>query len=340
MASSRASTPAGRRRASKQSAHRKRAASSHSAGGQSQGARKASATRAKPTSQKSKPKAAKPKAAKHKAAKPRAAKPKAKKAGAAGLARASPRAQKAPATTSRPRGLRIAAAAAVVALGLGAAYLFWFRDSTFVVVERVTVEGIQGPEAEAVTAALSQRGQEMTTLNLDEEQLASAVSRFPTVVAIDAKPDFPHALTIQVTDRPPVLTATDGGTPVPVAGDGTLLRGVDTEDVALPSLQVDSLPVKGRLTGEPLALAQVAGAAPEPLRPLIEDLTVVAGDGIEVTLKGGIPVRFGDADAPEDKWAAVSAILADPQVKTLTHLDVRVPERPSIGGAAPPSRGG
>ena len=99
------------------------------------------------------------------------------------------------------------------------------------------------------------------------------------------------------------------------------------------------MPLKGKLEGEPLALAQVAGAAPVPLRPLIDGLVVNEGDGIQVTLEGGIPVNFGDSDAAEEKWAAVSAILANPQVKTLTHLDVRVPERPSIGGAAPATKG-
>ena len=68
---------------------------------------------------------------------------------------------------------------------------------------------------------------------------------------------------------------------------------------------------------------------------MIESLVIDAGEGIEVTLKGGIPVKFGDPDRLEEKWAAVAAVLANPQVKTLTHLDVRVPERPSIGGAAP-----
>ena len=35
------------------------------------------------------------------------------------------------------------------------------------------------------------------------------------------------------------------------------------------------------------------------------------------------------------KWDAAAAILADPQIDTLTYVDVRVAERPSIGGAAP-----
>ena len=83
-----------------------------------------------------------------------------------------------------------------------------------------------------------------------------------------------------------------------------------------------------------MALATVAGAAPDPMRPLIEGLSF-SEDGIEVVLEGEIPVKFGDPGNEEAKWASVAAVLANPKVKTLTHLDVRVPERPSIGGAAP-----
>ena len=226
-----------------------------------------------------------------------------------------------------------------ITLGLAAAYWFWFCDSSFVAVEKVAVDGIEGPETAAVTAALSRTAEKMTTLNVDDEELAASVSRFPTFAAIETDTDFPHGLTIHVTDRPPVLTASDGGPAVPVAADGTLLHGVNVAEAGLPAIQLESVPLKGKLKGEPLALAQVAGAAPVPLRPLIDGLVVIEGDGIQVTLEGGIPVNFGDADAAEEKWAAVSAILANPQVKTLTHLDVRVPQRPSIGGAAPATKG-
>jgi cell division septal protein FtsQ len=237
------------------------------------------------------------------------------------------------------RALTVAIVVGLVALALSAAYFFWFRDSSFVAVEKVTVEGISGPEAAQVTDALDRAGKEMTTLNVDESELAAAVSRYPTVAAVRTDSDFPHGLTVAVTGRPPVLMVSAGGTTVPVAADGTVLHGVDASAAGLPAIEVESVPVKGALAGEPLALAEVAGAAPEPLRPLIEGLAVESGDGIEVTLKGGIPVKFGDPDAAEEKWAAVSAILANPQVETLTHLDVRVPQRPSIGGAAPQPKG-
>ena len=315
MASSRASTPAGRRRTAKRSpsakAPRKRTVASH------------------------KPSAAKKPPAKKAARKPPAKKPPSKAKPRAKSASRRPKASAATPGYGASRMLTVAIVVGAIAAGLAAAYWFWFKDSSFVAVEKVTVEGIEGPEAAAVAEALTRSGKKMSTLSVDEGELAAAVSGFPTVVAIQTETDFPHGLTVEVTGRPPVLVASDGGPEIPVAADGTLLHGVDTSDAGLPAIEVESLPAPGRLEGEPLALAKVAGAAPEPLRPLIEGMIVDAGEGIEVTLKGGIPVKFGDPDASGRKWTAVSAILANPQVKTFTHLDVRVPGRPSIGGAAP-----
>ena len=314
MASSGASTPAGRKRSAKTAA-RRRSAGSHKP------AKRPATTKARSTTKpKPKPKAVKPKApARPKRAKAKTTRPKANRASSGHLA---------------SRALTIAFVVGAITLALAAAYFLWFRDSSFVAVEDVSVEGMEGPETTQVTDALTKSAQGMTTLNVDESELAAAVSRYPTVTAIQAESDFPHGLTVVVTGRPPVLNASDGGPAVPVAADGTLLRGVAASE-SLPAVQVESLPAKGRLEGEPLALASVAGAAPDELRVLIEGLTIDSGEGIEVTLKGGIPVKFGDPDALEEKWTAVAAVLANPQVKTLTHLDVRVPERPSIGGAAP-----
>jgi cell division protein FtsQ len=323
MATSRSSTPAGGKRAAKRATastpgSRKRTGGSHKQGTRTRASKPRAAAKPKSTKVRppAKPKTARPKSAKPKRARPKAAKPK----------------------SARRKAITIALVAGTITLGLAAAYWFWFRDSSFVAVEKVTVAGIEGPEAAQVTDTLTRSAQGMTTLHVVEGELAAAVSRYPTVVAIQTEADFPHGLTVEVTDRPPTLTVSDGGPAVPVAGDGTLLHGVNVSGEELPAIQVDSVPVKGQLEGEPLALAQVAGATPAPLLPLIEGLAVDAGAGIMVTLKGGIPVKFGDPDELEEKWTAVSAVLADPQVKTLTHLDVRVPQRPSIGGAAPASK--
>ena len=53
-------------------------------------------------------------------------------------------------------------------------------------------------------------------------------------------------------------------------------------------------------------------------------------------MRGGIPIRFGTSELAARKWAAAAAVLADPKTETLTYVDVRVPERPALGGAATP----
>lgn len=219
---------------------------------------------------------------------------------------------------------------------LAGAYQFWFRNSGVVAVTEVKVEGVAGPQAEQVSAALTDAAKGMTTLNADNDKLGSVGARFATVASVEAQTDFPHGITITVVERPPVLVLRSGDRAVPVAADGTILAGIELDASALPEVKVSELEASGKVTGEALELATVAGAAPEPLRPLITGLSTGGEEGLTVTLESDVPVYFGDSARAEERWAAAAAILADPKIDTLTYVDVRVPERPAIGGAAPP----
>jgi cell division protein FtsQ len=224
----------------------------------------------------------------------------------------------------------------LVVLGLlGGGYQFWFRGSSFVAVERVTVTGMSGPERSAAETALTTAAKDMTTLDVDVDALRAAVAGLSTVVGVEADADFPHGLAITVEDRPPVMIATSGGRAVPVAGDGTVLSGVEASSEQLPTVPVDDLPARGELTGAPLEIAVVMGAAPKPLLELVEAVSYGGAEGVQVTLRGDVPVYFGTGDDAADKWTAAAAVLADPSIDTLTYLDVRVAERPAVGGAAP-----
>jgi cell division septal protein FtsQ len=302
MAKSRATTPAGRRRAARRGAT--------AAGSRTRRPQAGHAPRKAP------PKRAKPKA---RGAPPKPRKPPAKR-GAGG---------------PRARAPRILVTLLIILGVLAAAYQLWFRNSSFAAVEDVTIEGVQGPEQQAVEAALSKVAGDMTTLNVDDDALEAAVGGFPTVVEVDADADFPHDLALIVKERPPVLLATAGGESLPVAGDGTVLPGVDVSDLKIPSIGVDELPAQGRLSGDALQIARVMGPAPKPLLELVEAISIGGEEGVEVTLRGDVPVWFGGSDDAAAKWDATAAILADPQIDSLTYVDVRVAERPSIGGAAP-----
>jgi cell division protein FtsQ len=229
--------------------------------------------------------------------------------------------------------------AVLLALGVGAAlvagYFFYLRDSSLVAVTKVEVEGVRSGDRERVVAALEAAGKGMTTLHVQADELEAAVAGFPTVESVRADASFPHGLRIEVNERPPALVAQAGGREVPIAADGTLLAGVSAaSELDLPVLELRELPQSGKLAGEPLEQALVAGAVPDELRPLIDDISYSKDYGVVVTMKGGIPIRFGPGARAEAKWAAAAAVLADPKLQALGYVEVRVPERPAAGAAA------
>lgn len=325
MGSSRATTPAGRRRATQRKGAARPRSSSHDATAPK--ARSGTATKSKRVSGKGRPATkGKRRAPERKpAARPKSRPPAARRAKPANRRNLLRRAVE-------PINLLTIA---VVALCLLGTYWFWFRDSSFVAVERVTVEGVSGPGSDQVTAALTEAAGSMTTLHVRSDELEAAVAGFPTVIGVEADADFPKALTVTVRDRPPAMLASEGDRELPVAGDGTVLAGLDVGDAKLPVVEVAKLPEAGALTGADLDMASVVGAAPEPLHELIEGVEISGDEGVEVTLEGDVPVYFGSAERAVEKWAAAAAILAQPKLEHLTYVDVRVPERPAVGGAAP-----
>jgi cell division protein FtsQ len=242
-----------------------------------------------------------------------------------------------PRRAARPRRvswLYHVAIVAIVGATLAAGYLFWLRDSSLVAVNDVEVVGVT-TEREQIVTELTRAAKEMTTLHVDNGRIESLARSFPTVAAVSVDANFPHGMRIELTERPPALVVRAGSEEVPAAADGTLLRGVEVgQDEGLPVLELRAIPPDG-LEGQPLDEALVLGAAPPPLRPLIEKVDDSDEYGIVATLRGGIPVRFGTSEDVAQKWAAAAAVLADPKLEGLTYVDVRVPDRGAAGGASP-----
>jgi len=135
--------------------------------------------------------------------------------------------------------------------------------------------------------------------------------------------------------RLPRATATigTGSDAIAVGPEGQLLAWLPlSEDLQLPSLPLAALPKGGRLAGPVLQQARVLGAAPATLRPYIEN-SYYGESGIDVTLRSGIELRFGDASQAATKWKAAAAVLADPSITALDYVDLHAPGRPAFGGS-------
>ena len=239
---------------------------------------------------------------------------------------------------AKPRGSfsgkqRLVVLVLVLAVGV-AGYFFWFRDSSLVAVSDVEVVGVTS-QRDPIVAEMTRVAEGMSTLNPDRGAIEQAALAFPTVKSVAIDPNFPHGLRLEFVERRPAMVLLDGDEKVSIAADGTILTGVPAPEEGVPELELEDANLGARaLDGDALDQAIAVGAAPDPLRPLIEAVELTKDYGIVLTLRGGIPVRFGDAGNAIEKWRSVAAVLADPKLEALSYIDIRVAERPAIGDNA------
>jgi len=207
----------------------------------------------------------------------------------------------------------------------------WLRDSSLVRVDDVAVRGLSGgPESAAIRGALTRAAGDMTTLHVRADRLRAAVSPYPIVKEIRTATDFPHGMTIEVVEHDAVAAVEIHGRRVPVAADGTLLRGRPAAG-QLVTLSVPAANGGGRLTSHRgRAAVAVMGAAPKDLRPFVQDVAF-GPDGLRISLRNGPLVQVGDGSRARAKWIAIARVLGDPRAAGASYLDVRVPERPVAG---------
>jgi len=124
-----------------------------------------------------------------------------------------------------------------------------------------------------------------------------------------------------------------GSDAVAVGADGQVLGWLPLpEGARLPQLPLAEPPASGQLSGPALEQARVLGAAPATLRPYVATSSY-GEDGVDVELRSGIELRFGDPSRAARKWRAAAAVLADPSVTALDYVDLHAPSRPAIGGS-------
>jgi cell division protein FtsQ len=228
----------------------------------------------------------------------------------------------------RLRPVVIGGLIAVVVL-LGGLWL-WFRDSSLVAVQRVTVAGASGPDAGKIRTALIAAARNMTTLDVSIGQLDTAIAPYPDVKKLDVSTSFPHTMRIRVIEQIPVAVVTVAGRQIEVAGDGTLLHA-DSAAGSLPTIPLAVAPGGARLTGWALGAVAVLAAAPYQLLPHISQVANQPSHGLTAQVRNGPSIYFGSASQLGPKWTAATAVLADHSSVGADYIDVSDPARPAAG---------
>lgn len=228
---------------------------------------------------------------------------------------------------------------AVLLALLGAGWL-WFRDSSLVAVEHVSVTGQTGSDSDQIRSALVAAARSMTTLDVRVSRLRTAVVPYPVVRDLKVSAQFPHGMRIEVIERSAVGAVLGGARSIAVAGDGTLMYDVPVSS----SLPVIPLPVPpgGKRVTDPRGRDEVAllAAAPQPLLAKVSQVTTDGAHGLIAQIRGGPSVYFGTASQLEAKWDSAAAVLADPGSAGAQYIDVTDPQRPAAGAATSQSPAG
>jgi cell division protein FtsQ len=223
--------------------------------------------------------------------------------------------------------LLIVVVAAIAALGW-----FWYRGSSFVKIQRVTVTGLSGPDVSQIRSALTDSALSMTTLNVSATQLEAAVQQYAAVKSLTVSTAGSHAVTIAVDEQVPVAVISDNGQSVMVDGNGQLVPSSTVPHGALPTLPLSSAPAGAYIEGAgPLAALKVLQAAPYQLLSHVESASTGAAHGVTLTLRNGPELYFGPATQLAAKWVAVAAVLESPSSAGAAYIDVSDPQRPAAG---------
>lgn len=232
-----------------------------------------------------------------------------------------------------PRRLRSLHTLALVLVAVLVGWLgwTWYRGSSFVRVQRVTVTGLSGPDVPQIRAALRSAALQMTTLDMNIGRLEAAVSRYGYVRRLTVSAQGAHGVVIHVAEQVPVAVVQLGGQDQVVDADGQLLPGA-TAHGALPVVPLASAPAGTSITapGAHAAIATLA-AAPYALLAHVQSATSSSTHGVVVQLRHGPVVYFGPATQLAPKWTAAVAVLQSQDSVGAAYIDVTDPARPAAG---------
>lgn len=208
----------------------------------------------------------------------------------------------------------------------------WYRGSSFVKVEQVTVTGLSGPDVPQIRDALTATALRMTTLNMDIRRLESSVSEYAFVQRLTVTGRGAHGVLIHVDERVPVAWIEAAGTRKLVDADGQLLPGSVTVRGPLPVVPLASAPAGSTVAGAGArAAVAVLAAAPYALLAHVASATSSAAHGVIVQLRKGPQLYFGSATQLQQKWNSAVAVLQNSNSVGAAYIDLTDPRRPAPG---------
>ena len=231
----------------------------------------------------------------------------------------------------RRRWFKVAVVVAVVLVVVGAVAAALFTPALG--VRSIDVVGLTTlTEDDVVDAAGVRLGDPM--LLVDPGGIRDRVEAIPEVASVHVVRKWPGSVLIDLREREAVaLVAVTGGDGMQrfraVDSTGYDFADVDDRPPGLPLIAIDpqGIDTAGRIR----AAVEVVLTLPEYLRAAITSVAADSPDDVRFMLANGDEIRWGSAERPEDKAAALSVLVARAAAvgEDVAVFDVRSPDVPT-----------
>ncbi|MET7741487.1 FtsQ-type POTRA domain-containing protein [Streptomyces sp. NPDC005385] len=232
----------------------------------------------------------------------------------------------------RPHRLIILILAVVLA---GAATLWILYGSPWLRVERVSASGTRVLTPEQVRRAADVPvGSPLVSVDTGAIE-ARLRRKLPRIDSVDVVRSWPHGISLNVTERTPVLLIEKGANFIEVDDEGVRFATVSDAPKNVPSLELavsrpESL---RRFPTDRLvrAAVRIAGDIPSAVARDTRAVKVRSYDAVSLELKDGRTVAWGSGENGRAKARTLTALMkAAPKAR---HFDVSAPTAPASSGS-------
>lgn len=156
---------------------------------------------------------------------------------------------------------------------------------------------------------------------VDLRAVADRVARLPAVAEVTVAQDFPHTISVSVTERSAAYALKVGSGYQLVDGSGVGYHHVSSVPKGLAAVTASDADQNLRV-----GLAGVAAALPGDLRSRLTRIEAPTRDQVTLILRGGVTVIWG-SPADSDLKGQVAVVLLE--VKHVKTVDVSAPSHPT-----------
>jgi len=223
----------------------------------------------------------------------------------------------------------------LVGLALIAIVGWWVTSSPLFDMRTFRVSGNRHL-SDADVARLAGLSRSTNVVWLGTGTVADRIERDPWVLRARVSRTLPGAVAISIQERKPVAVVESKGVWLLVSADGVIL-GRASKRERLPAIEMPgALTEVGTRISSSTPQLVVARALPAGVRRRVAQIIRTKGGSLNLILRSGVPVFFGDASHATAKARALTSLLswANDRAIRADYIDVQAPAAPALLPAA------